>query len=91
MFQISLFDEFIKLNLSESSESIFGLKKQPSPTCPLLDNVLENLRRSCKEEELYTLERQIEEIRDRVKEIRSWGQEWKNLALNRRNYVTNTE
>lgn len=48
-----------------NNETQFGISRQPEPTCPEIDDVL----------------KKIEGIRDHVSLIRSWGQEWKDMAI----------
>lgn len=70
------FDNIITLNLSENSEVVYGISKQPSPTCPMIDDIINSL---CNDD-YEKLASKLEEIRKHVISIRKWGQEWKDLA-----------
>lgn len=69
-------DTITTLDLNENSERIYGVCKQPPPTCPMIDDVINAL---CNED-YEKLAPKLEAIREHVKSIREWGQEWKDLA-----------
>lgn len=89
-----------------TSEELYGITKQPPPTCPLIDDALKEVNGCQKrirnyeradEDELrdmlsdvesnlgtvsgYRNSGLLEDIRQRVEEIRAWGEEWKRLAI----------
>lgn len=70
-----------------TSERRFGITNQPSPTCPLIDDVIicgKNLIErisDADENEFKWFKDDCELIRNRVEEIRAWGKEWKDLAI----------
>ena len=70
-------NNFITLQLNENSEKIYGVVQQPSPTCPLIDDVINSLCNS----DYDKLACKLENIRQHVKDIRSWGEQWKQLAI----------
>ncbi|HNC58762.1 MAG TPA: hypothetical protein PLP33_25275 [Leptospiraceae bacterium] len=83
---MSLFSKnFTLLNLYENSETIYGVKKQPPPTCPLIDGLINQLSMlGLSEKEFLDVEEKLEKIRKNVSDVRSWGQEWKDLVKNAR-------
>lgn len=70
------FQGITQLNIfSTTSEERNGIMYQPAPTCPMIDTL------KSKVDEKYHDE--LEAIREHVKNIREWGQQWKNNALER--------
>ena len=69
-------DDIIIMNISENSEERYGIVKQPSPTCPMIDDVINAL---CNED-YEKIAPKLEAIRGHVKSIRDWGQQWKDFA-----------
>ena len=77
----------------KTSEELFYIDKQPGDTCPMIDDVISSINyilsqcdrfESKNDYDLYFikddlkgLENNLEEIRENVKKIRSWGKEWK--------------
>lgn len=65
----------------KTSETLFGIQKQPEATCPLIDSVISDLRLQNLNTDIeHDLLAKLEKIRENTKNIRAWGQEWKMLA-----------
>lgn len=94
------------------SEKDFGIGKEPSQTCPMIDSVISKINSCLKlsnkstedddskdlydvifdmRYELSKLESEMETIRNHVIDIRGWGEEWKNTAIELKNDVENME
>lgn len=68
----------IQLHLNENSEELYGVRNQPKPTCPTIDNLIQYLRIHDKVDNHILSE--LESIRQNAKSIREWGEEWKQLC-----------
>ena len=71
-----------------TSEVYHGIMKQPSDTCPMIDSVISELRCS---DYSSIVRNMMEDIRSHVCDIRQWGQEWKELAIDKDKEVRNLE
>lgn len=68
------FQGITQLNIfSTASEERNGIMYQPAPTCPMIDALKADMP------DKYHVG--MENIREHVKNIREWGQQWKNKAL----------
>ena len=89
----------------KTSEEIFDIEKQPDNQCPLIDEVIKEIKDRCldikyslrdlkdvegTEEQCFEIESAIgdidyldgnlEEIRENIIKLRTWGEAWKDLA-----------
>ena len=71
-----------------TSESNYGIMRQLSNTCPMIDAVIVEVRYS---DYSCTVTNMMENIRTHVSDIREWGQEWKELAIDKDKEVRNLE
>ena len=77
-----------------SDERDHNISREPDHSCPLIDDVIDGM--SAARKALEDAEHDIEKVRRRVEEVRAWGEEWKQRAIelaseleqiNRRNEV----
>lgn len=71
-----------------TSESNYGIMRQPSNTFPMINAVIVEVRYS---DYSCTVTNMMENIRTHVSDIREWGQEWKELAIDKDKEVRNLE
>ena len=90
-----------KLNI-KNSETLFGLPLQPEDSCPIINSLIGDIELIASDimysdgtnladikQNLDWLD--LEPIRDRTSDIRTWGAEWKFLAKKMFNYLNDDD
>lgn len=68
----------IQLHLNENSEKLYKVRNQPKPTCPTIDKLMSYMVQNNKND-AHIFE-ELEKIRKNAKDIREWGEQWKQLC-----------
>lgn len=78
----------IKERTNLTTEEILNILPQPDPNCPFIDSYVEDIEKHLvnvhvdkkTHDLLLELRSSLEEIRSRFELLRTWGQDWKDVA-----------